>query len=570
MKPIFHSLWMHILLASSGALFLALPVSGQNNFNQIANENIEELLPEVQSWNANEISNAQNNLDNVLGNFDDPENSDDVDFVDEDLGDQNQNIFGNDNNLNSGNPFENGNTNFAGDDNFGNDLGNDVGTNEPLDLNTGNGIDAIDGGTENNFVDLTNQNTNGLDATQGIDIQLPNDIVIDQNSPLFRGAKRPGTRRILGPGEAPFEYTIKPGDTLYDICDQLIDDKDFWPKLWAANPQIHNPHFIKPGMKLRFYPGVGSPSAIAEAHVKKYGSIASVPPEAYRDLDNAPTSVIKAPPPVEKPKTDHVFEPEDIITYIGRESFDGPRRLRVPSFVTKTFDKKFVYGKVAGGIEGQFMRSSRQLVLIKPSRDIKVGMSITFLRKGDLSFQTHKLGGRQVYNYIQHGEIVGKADGDNLFFARIDPGHGGVESGDLVVPFRDNYRMLDPKVQKEKRASLEDMYVIYFGSSMATQGGQGQFIYFDKGTSAGVKVGQQFEISSGYGRLAPPDAKKRYPRNKTYSSKSVWTPSIAIAEIIDVAPDSSVGFLLYTTREVQLGDRVSLPSEMNTSSKKTL
>ncbi len=534
-------------------VFFAAPASAQNNFNQIANENIDDLLPEVESWNNQAISNSNNNEDNLLGSFENPENDDNIDFVDEDLGDQN--IFGSDNDIDSPNLFESNNGNLVGDssneDIFGSD--NPANTNTDPLVNENNLLNDT-------YTDLTNQSSNDIDPNLPIEIQLPDGIEVDQNSPLFRGAKRPGTRRILAPGEAPFEYTVKPGDTLYDICDQLIDDKKFWPKLWSANPHIHNPHFIRPGMKLRFYPGTGSPSAIAEAHVKKYGNYKSVPKEAYADLNNSPASDISAPPPEEKPKTEHVFEPSQIITYIGKESLDGPKRLRVPSFITRTFDKsKYTYAKVVGGIEGQYIRASRELVLVKPIKDIKVGMSITFLREEKLKFQTHRLSGRKVFNYVQHGEIVGTAGKSGLYFARIDPGFGGVESGDLVVPFRNNYRMLDPKIQKEKRATIDDMYVIYFGNSVATQGGQGQFVYFDKGVAAGVKVGQQFEIGSGYGRQAAPDHIKKYPKNKAYSSGGTWTPSIGIAEIIDVAPDSSVGFILYNTREIELGDKVSGP-----------
>ena len=56
-------------------------------------------------------------------------------------------------------------------------------------------------------------------------------------------------------GEAPEEYIVELGDTLIDICDQLIDEPGYWPKLWSMNPYIKNPHFIFPGMKLRFYSG---------------------------------------------------------------------------------------------------------------------------------------------------------------------------------------------------------------------------------------------------------------------------------------------------------------------------
>ncbi|NBQ54698.1 MAG: LysM peptidoglycan-binding domain-containing protein, partial [Proteobacteria bacterium] len=72
----------------------------------------------------------------------------------------------------------------------------------------------------------------------------------------FAGAPPvPGTRRVLAAGEAPEDYTVQRGDTLFDICEQLLGEARYWPKLWALNPEIKNPHFVFPGMKIRFYPG---------------------------------------------------------------------------------------------------------------------------------------------------------------------------------------------------------------------------------------------------------------------------------------------------------------------------
>lgn len=72
----------------------------------------------------------------------------------------------------------------------------------------------------------------------------------------FLGAPMvPGTMRYLAEGEAPEVYVVESGDTLFDICSQLLDEGAYWPKLWSMNPQIKNPHFIWPGMTLVFYPG---------------------------------------------------------------------------------------------------------------------------------------------------------------------------------------------------------------------------------------------------------------------------------------------------------------------------
>ena len=46
------------------------------------------------------------------------------------------------------------------------------------------------------------------------------------------------------------EYTVQKGDTLWDISSGKLKDPFLWPKLWKANPHIHNPHLIFPNEKV--------------------------------------------------------------------------------------------------------------------------------------------------------------------------------------------------------------------------------------------------------------------------------------------------------------------------------
>jgi LysM repeat protein len=59
-------------------------------------------------------------------------------------------------------------------------------------------------------------------------------------------AQRPLDSSILRP-DAPKDYVVKRGDTLWDIANVFLRDPWLWPEVWVINPQVENPHLIYPG-----------------------------------------------------------------------------------------------------------------------------------------------------------------------------------------------------------------------------------------------------------------------------------------------------------------------------------
>ena len=53
--------------------------------------------------------------------------------------------------------------------------------------------------------------------------------------------------------EAGFYYTVKKGDTLWDLSQRFNDTPWQWPDLWEENKQVPNPHWIYPGERIRLF-----------------------------------------------------------------------------------------------------------------------------------------------------------------------------------------------------------------------------------------------------------------------------------------------------------------------------
>jgi LysM repeat protein len=118
----------------------------------------------------------------------------------------------------------------------------------------------------------------------------------------------------------PRQYTVKKGDTLWDIASLFLQDPWYWPEIWQRNPQVQNPHLIFPGDVLTLIYIDGQPqilvnqstttashataTAIAEGlPIKKLSpvvrrddlaaSIPTIPSDAIRQFTTRPRVVTK-------------------------------------------------------------------------------------------------------------------------------------------------------------------------------------------------------------------------------------------------------------------------------------
>lgn len=116
------------------------------------------------------------------------------------------------------------------------------------------------------------------------------------------------TREDVKPSH-PVRYTVKRGDTLWDIAAMFLRDPWVWPEIWSVNPQIENPHLIYPGDVITLAFRDGEPRLIVERPGMPEGgdgyeklepevrersleeAIPSIPADAIRQFLNRPRVV---------------------------------------------------------------------------------------------------------------------------------------------------------------------------------------------------------------------------------------------------------------------------------------
>ena len=65
--------------------------------------------------------------------------------------------------------------------------------------------------------------------------------------------------------QVPATHRVRPGETLWSLSERYFGDAEQWPKLWALNPEITNPHWIYPDDVVRLRPE-GEAQPQPEAH----------------------------------------------------------------------------------------------------------------------------------------------------------------------------------------------------------------------------------------------------------------------------------------------------------------
>jgi hypothetical protein len=368
----------------------------------------------------------------------------------------------------------------------------------------------------------------------------------------FAGAPPvPGTMRLMAEGEAPEEYMVQPGDTLFDICDQLLDEPGYWPKLWALNPEIKNPHFIFPNMRLRFYPGDDDTPPYLQVVTED-----DVIPIDKGDLDEEQLVAEKVVFEVEA----ETIEEGALIEVIGPDGVDGEVeeflvggklysgddiQVQVPGFIFREEKEPLAY--VIGGSRGEISAGPGRKVLLEAMDGVQNGTLYTVLRRGEEieDFETGDTVGYKYY-FIANARVQKGLD-DDIYIAAVENVRMSVMPEDIIVNYISTNRSI-PSNTAVGALSAVNARVVGFQFAMQEMGGMGNYAFIDKGNGDGVSPGMYLPVFATPGYLTSSFGDGDLPEDYEL---------VGIIRIIDTTEAGSVGYVMQNTQELRVGDKTS-------------
>lgn len=330
-----------------------------------------------------------------------------------------------------------------------------------------------------------------------------------------------GNAYVVQGQHVPETHTAKRGDTLWDISKKYYGNPYNWPRVWAHNRQIQNPHWIYPGDHIRLKGGHG---------VKTVGPI--------RSSSVAPNSIFARN-----------------LGYV----LDG---------------KHPEWGEIIGSPEDQMLLSENDEIYVKlydeEEEDDEVDRRRPDIKVGDLLtvFEPRKVKNLTPYPLVWIRGIarVNRINPKTgMLRAKILESMTVIERGAKVGPVRRQMEVVKP-VRNDKTVEAKIVGALYPFEFY----GQGQTVFIDKGSEDGLEPGNRlFAVSRGdewrlgldnAGELADERAiteDDRFARSEETPDKDEpeLYPAETYAELIVISTRKKTSTVLVTasTREISRG-----------------
>ena len=199
-------------------------------------------------------------------------------------------------------------------------------------------------------------------------------------------------------------YTIKKGDTLWDISNRFLKDPFQWPKLWERNPYITNPHWIYPGNPVNLSPE--EPQKAAEEKAEA--------PKEVAKKEESPPEVKEVKPVESKPPSYDLRE----AGFFGDIDYRG-------------------VGTVIESVVGKNLLATDDLIYVafKTKQPVLVGDKFTVYHPSEYFVRDPSTGKKMGRKYMVMGNIEIIDQYGNFHTAKITNTFFAVTRGDIVGPY---------------------------------------------------------------------------------------------------------------------------------------
>lgn len=332
--------------------------------------------------------------------------------------------------------------------------------------------------------------------------------------------------------DAPEQYVVKPGDTLWDISKVYLRDPWYWPEIWYVNPQVANPHLIYPGDVLRLVYIDGQPRlTIAERGENAEGGAGGkkLSPQVRREpLSRAITAV-----------------PYDVIaSFTGRPVLLDKDQVKNAPYIVAMRDDHTL-----GAVGNEFYaRGLGNATVDSRYSVIHVDGKIIDPQNKDL------LGYTGVY--VGSGPLLTAGDPAKLLLA--DSSREALQ-GDKLLP-----ESIDSNTDFVPHAPSSDVKAQVIAVRKQTVMGQYQVIALNRGSKAGIEPGHVLAISQKGGVV-----RDRYSKGGLDSGES---PGLSFGKKVDLPAERagvvmvykafdnmSFALIMEATREIRTGDLAGNP-----------
>jgi len=278
--------------------------------------------------------------------------------------------------------------------------------------------------------------------------------------------------------EAGIYYTIKKGDTLWDLSRKFADSPYLWPDLWSDNSQIANPHRIYPGERIRLYRRTDAAQQyepVAEKVVEAQAQVLET--ESEMESETEPETEPEPLPPVEEQQ-----EPEQ---ELGVLSYS---RVQQVGFIREIPVKP--HGKIfkVQGFKEMIATDDVIYIIREGDRFLVPGQRYTIYRT------PNKVWDRKTEAYIgtQH-HLLGIAEitqvEPDYAIGKVVRAYSNIRTGDLLMPFE---RRMAKITRRNPPQGLTGEVIMAEQQNLII--GDHVIAFINRGRRDGVEVGHVFNV----------------------------------------------------------------------------